>query len=316
VSLIDILIVNWNSGEQLARCLESIDRKSTELINFVIVVDNKSNDDSLSLIENTKWPFKLKLSKQDSNVGFGRACNIGAGLSNAPFILLLNPDTRIYEDTLSKPLNYLLSLEGKDCAVCGIQLRDENGIIQKHCARFPSLKTYFGQSTGLNVLFPRQFPYVFLDDFDHQSSRDVEHCIGAFYMIRRNVFDTLGGFDERFFVYLEDLDLSLRVHHLGWRIHYLADASAFHKGGGTSEKVKAHRLFYSLKSRILYSFKHFERVEAYCVAFMALFVEPVPRLLQCLFIKRSILEVKNTILGYSMLWRDLLSNKKRRKYDK
>lgn len=301
--MIDIVIVNWNAGRQLYECLNSIECSNLSIIKSVIVIDNASVDDSIPLINDMAWTFNLIVIQESENLGFGKACNKAAKYSNSNYILFLNPDTKVYPDSIQKTLLFFSSDENNEYGVCGIKLYDDNGCIQKHCARFPSFKTYFGQSTGLNILFTRMFPYVIMNDFDHQSSKDVDHCIGAYYMIRRRIFDAIGGFDERFFVYLEDLDLSLRVHELGFKIRYLSDTSAFHKGGGTSEKVKAHRLFYSLRSRILYCFKHFSRYEACAVALLALFVEPIPRTVQTLILKRSFSDFKNVVNGYSLLWR-------------
>ncbi|WP_234839477.1 glycosyltransferase family 2 protein [Aeromonas caviae] len=300
--MIDVVIVNWNAGRQLYECLNSIEHSNLSIIKNVIVIDNASVDDSISLINDIAWTFNLIVIQEMKNLGFGKACNKAARFSNANYILFLNPDTKVYQNSIKETLSFLSSDENEEYGVCGIKLYDDTDRIQKHCARFPSFKTYFGQSTGLNTLFPRIFPHVIMDDFDHQSSLDVDHCIGAFYMIRRHIFDAAGGFDERFFVYLEDLDLSFRVHELGFKIRYFSDVSAFHKGGGTSEKVKAHRLFYSLRSRILYCFKHFSCYEACAVTLLALFVEPIPRTVQSLILKRSFSEFKNVFNGYLLLW--------------
>ena len=120
-------------------------------------------------------------------------------------------------------------------------------------------------------------------EWRHTSTRQVDHVIGAFYLVRRSLFDSLNGFDERFFVYLEDLDLSLRVHRAGWRCVYYTGAQAFHAGGGTSRQVKAARLFYALRSRLLYGFKHFSPPQAWIVLGVTLLLEPVPRLLLSLW---------------------------------
>jgi len=117
-----------------------------------------------------------------------------------------------------------------------------------------------------------------MTDWDHSVNRDVDHVIGAFYLIRRHAFETVGGFDERFYVYLEDLDLSKRIYDNGWKIRYLAEANCYHKGGGTSESVKATRLFYFLRSKILYGFKHLKPVSAFILLTATLVVEPLTRL--------------------------------------
>ncbi|MDA3878116.1 MAG: glycosyltransferase, partial [Halothiobacillus sp.] len=132
----------------------------------------------------------------------------------------------------------------------------------------------------------------------------VDHVIGAFFLMRRSLFDSLNGFDQRFFVYLEDLDLSLRARQAGWRSVYLAEARAFHAEGGTSRQVKAHRLFYSLRSRLLYGFKHFRPWQAWALFGVTLVVEPISRTIFSL-LRGGVQDVRNTLRGYSMLYRDL-----------
>ncbi|WP_223254614.1 glycosyltransferase family 2 protein [Pectobacterium peruviense] len=299
-----IVIVNWNSGEQLLDCVNSIFKYGMDYADKIIVVDNNSTDDSISYLP--KNEEKLDVILSDTNLGFGKACNLGASNLKSDFILFLNPDAKLLEDTLRKTMEFMTSQFAKDkkIAVCGVRLNNEVGLVQKCCTYFPSLITYFGHSTGLSKLFPKKFPYIFMHDFDHLSSREVNHCIGAYYFMRRDVFEELEGFDERFFVYLEDLDLSLRISNAGWKVYYYSEATAFHKGGGTSEKVKALRLFYSLQSRITYSFKHFSKVDALWVVFLTMFVEPFSRLIFAIshFSKQ---ETKDTLLGYQMLWGEL-----------
>ncbi|WP_174865997.1 glycosyltransferase [Pectobacterium polaris] len=299
-----IVIVNWNSGKQLLDCVNSIFEYGMDYVDKIVVVDNNSTDNSIFYLPKNEERLKIILS--DINLGFGKACNLGASNLKSDFILFLNPDAKLLEDTLRKTMEFMMSQFAKDnkIAVCGVRLNDETGLVHKCCTYFPLLITYFGHSTGLSKLFPKKLPYIFMNDFDHLSSRVVNHCIGAYYFMRRDVFEELRGFDERFFVYLEDLDLSLRISKAGWKVYYYAETTAFHKGGGTSEKVKALRLFYSLQSRMTYSFKHFTKTDALWVVFLTMFIEPFPRLILAIshFSKQ---ETKDTLLGYKMLWKEL-----------
>ena len=140
-----------------------------------------------------------------------------------------------------------------------------------------------------------------LVEFDHKSSRHVEHVIGAFYLIRRELFESLGGFDERFFVYLEDLDLSQRAAQAGWGTYYLSERPSFHVGGGTSSQVKARRLFYSNQSRLFYGFKHLSRVGAWAVVASTMLIEPWVRLAHSV-VRGSRADMANTLGAYWMLW--------------
>lgn len=300
---LSIVIVNWNAGEQLKDCLNSIITYHSNIIDEVVILDNNSVDDSLKNISSLQTDdFDIRVIHSQSNLGFGKACNIASENITAKYILFLNPDAKIYFDTLTKVTNYMEINNG--VGVCGIKLIDSFDKVQKHCTLQPRLKHYFNHATGLSALSSKLFPYIFLKDLDYDNDADVPHTIGAFYCIRNELFRELKGFDELFFVYLEDLDLSRRVLQKGYRIHYLSTASAFHKGGGTSEQVKAFRLFYSLRSRILFGFKHFPRWQAYTLIFLTLFVELLTRTLRGL-IHFSTAEMGNTLKAYKMLFKEL-----------
>ena len=114
--------------------------------------------------------------------------------------------------------------------------------------------------------------------WNHENSQEVDHVIGAFYLIRKKLFDEVKGFDEGYFVYYEDIDLSHRVKEYGYTIYYLAEAKAYHKGGGTSEKIKAKRLFYSLRSKMTYSKKHLNLISHGCIVLVTFTLEPISRI--------------------------------------
>jgi GT2 family glycosyltransferase len=144
----------------------------------------------------------------------------------------------------------------------------------------------------------------FMLDWDHRTTRRVDHVMGAFFFVRNTLFRQLGGFDERFFVYLEDLDFSLRAKDAGFYTFYLASASAHHAGAGSTGQIKATSLYYALASRILYVNKHFGRVVATALTLGTLFLEPVSRLAIAIA-RRSPSQIRDTIRAYTLLWRAL-----------
>ncbi len=143
-----------------------------------------------------------------------------------------------------------------------------------------------------------------MKEWDHGSNREVDQVMGAFFLVRRKVFEAFGGFDERFFVYFEDVDISFRARKEGWRSVYLCEAQAFHKGGGSSEQVKAKRLFYVLRSRILYGFKHFGFLPGTGLLLGTLLIEPFARLVWHIA-HRTGSEVLATLGGYVLLFVDI-----------
>ena len=255
---LDIVIVNWNTGPQLRDCLRSISLASSDSVirlGRCVVVDNASVDGSAGGLE--ILPLPLTLVNNSENKGFAAACNQGAALGCADFLLFLNPDTQLFPESLTKPLLFLQSEQNERVGVIGIQLVDEYGVVQRNVARFPTPGSLFYQMLGLDRLWPRHFPSHFMTEWDHQESREVDQVIGAFYLVRREIFEEFKGFDERFFMYFEELDFAFRMKKAGWKIYYLSDARAFHHRGGATDQVKARRLSYVLRSRVFYVAKHF-----------------------------------------------------------
>lgn len=292
---VTVVIVNWNSGNQLRSCVDSVIMYGANLDVRIVVVDNGSVDDSERMVEDLK---DVTLVRAGVNLGFGKACNLGARNSQSDYLLFLNPDAALYAETLPKALTYMQDPVHAKVGVCGVQLIDESGHISRSCARFPSSVGFVAHAIGLDRAFPRLGH--FMTEWDHSRTRQVDHVIGAFFLVRRAVFRSLNGFDEQFFVYLEDLDFSSRAGQSGWQSVYLADAQAFHAGGGTSNQIKARRLFYSLRSRLLFSLKHFSRIGAISVIFFTVTVEPFTRSLQAI-LRCSLSKLKETWLAYAML---------------
>ena len=256
---LDIVIVNWNTGDALRTCLQSIaDGVAGVELRRVAVVDNASTDDSMARASTV--PLPLTLVRNDTNRGFGAACNQGAAGSRADYLLFLNPDTRLEPDTLARTLAFLESPDQATTGICGIRLLDDDGHASTSAARFPSPRILFGEATGLGRLLPGLFPRHLLTAHECVGTRDVDQVIGAYFVMRRPLFESLGGFDERFFVYFEEVDLSLRARLAGFRSMFFAGATAYHTGGLSSDQVKAARLFYTLRGRLLYAWKHFSPV--------------------------------------------------------
>src|SRR5687767_1459630 len=132
---IDIVIVNWNAGVGLRACIRSIAQHGNDLVRKIIVVDNGSTDGSEACIEGLD---NVILLRAGTNLGFGKACNLGARESRSDYLLFLNPDTQLFEDSLTVPFAYLQRPEHANVGICGIQMIDGSGHISRSCARFPS----------------------------------------------------------------------------------------------------------------------------------------------------------------------------------
>lgn len=270
--MLDIVTVNWNSGTQLKHCVESVLEHSEGLVSKIIVVDNASTDQSVACIEGLP---KVEIIYAPENLGFGKACNLGAKKISSNYVLFLNPDAEIYDGSLRTALDFMKAPENKDVAICGVQLINENKTVDRSCSRFPNLFNTLLKACGLDKAFPSMG--IKMIEWDHETTKQVDQVIGAFFFVRASVFQELGGFDERFFVYFEEVDFSKRAEELGYKSFFLSDTQAFHSGGGVSQQVKALRLFYSWRSRILYFYKHFHFFTASLVLLLTILLEPFSR---------------------------------------
>lgn len=296
---VDVVIVNWNAGIWLKHCLDSLAHFGGPDVARVTVVDNGSTDGSHQVAVDG---LPLQIVEANANLGFGRACNLGARGGSAPYILFLNPDAAMIDGSLGAIVDFMQSAEGAGVGICGPRLVGEDGRTQRSCSNFARPSTYIGGAMGLSERLPWLFKPQ-LAQINYDLSQIVDQPIGAYFVIRRSLFEELGGFDERFFVYFEEVDLAFRAKKRGWDAYYLADAVAFHKGGGTSERVKAERLFYSLRSRLLFVGKHYSRASLIIVLLTSLGLEPVGRLTRAA-LRRSGDEAKNTLRAYRLLLGD------------
>ena len=294
---IDIVIVNWNASYYLKECVESVVKYSNDLVNKIVVVDNSSTDDSLLLINEFT---DLELVENSENLGFAKACNIGAKICSSEYILFLNPDAKIYSKTLKNALVFMCDKKNLNVGICGVQLYNENGEIARSNSRFPSVIGLLSRSIGLGKVFPSLGSPM--SEWDHSSTKVVDQVIGAFFFVKRHVFQELAGFDEQFFVYYEEVDFSVRAKQIGWSSVYFAGAQAFHVGGAISKQVKAKRIFYTQRSLILYVNKHFNVIKITLVLLIILLIEPVTRISFSIG-SMSILRTKEIFRAYAMLYK-------------
>jgi N-acetylglucosaminyl-diphospho-decaprenol L-rhamnosyltransferase len=298
---VDLVIVNWNSGNLLRQCLASLvaNPPSAVRIKRVVIVDNGSADDSMRNLPSTG--IQLVVLQNSANRGFAAACNQGARGATSRYLLFLNPDTRIGGAAIETAVEFLESPANGAVAACGVQNVGEDGQVQRTCAFLPRPSHFIYASLGLSRLAPRLFPDLMMREWAHDDTRRVDHVIGSFLMIRTAVFESLDGFDERYFVYLEDLDLSWRVASRGLQMYFLSNARIVHVGGGTSRQVLDRRLFYSLQSRLLFARKHFSSGASTLVMLCTALLEPFTRLADCV-LKGDFRGCAYTLRGYGMLY--------------
>jgi N-acetylglucosaminyl-diphospho-decaprenol L-rhamnosyltransferase len=298
-----IVIVNWNTKSQLLDCLCSINHSDMNNYNLsqVVIVDNASVDESIALVKDSKFNFKLEIIENRDNKGFAVACNQGAQLAWASdYLLFLNPDTKLMKNTLDFCFDFL-SHTNLNIGILGVKQNNFYGQTMATCHRFPTLVSSLFESTGLVRVFKKMGSQLSLSV--HEYSCNVDHVMGCFFMMKRMVFDSLSGFDEQYFLYYEDLDFSYRAYKAGYVSYYLSNAEIYHKGGGSSEQVKDRRLFYSLRSSLIYAKKHFNVVSYWLILLSTLFVEPLARVLNCLITRKDRwANINATLRAYRLLY--------------
>ncbi|MCA9934310.1 MAG: glycosyltransferase family 2 protein, partial [Anaerolineales bacterium] len=235
---LSIIIVNWNVRELLRACLQSIERGRGALDVEVIVVDSASSDDSVAMLQ-TDFPW-VRLIACEENVGFPKGNNLGLAAANGRYLYLLNPDTEIVGDALSVMVGYMV--QHPDVGVVGAQLLYADGRIQSSRRRFPTVMTGLFESTWLQPLAPRKLLRdYYAEDLPDDQTADVDWVMGASMLARREVVEQVGGMDEAYFMYSEELDWCRRIKDAGWRVVYLPQAQVIHHEGKSSEQAVTAR---------------------------------------------------------------------------
>jgi O-antigen biosynthesis protein len=246
---LSIIIVNYNVKHFLEQCLYSVQAAIAGIETETIVIDNCSTDNSLPYLE-PKFPGVIFISNKE-NTGFGKACNQGLEISTGKYILFLNPDTIVPEDCFTKCISFFESNPG--AGAIGVKMIDGSGKFLKESKRaFPSPLTSLFKLFGLSKLFPRSktFSRYHLGHLDEDKNNEVDVLAGAFMMIRKDVLDNVGSFDEIFFMYGEDVDLSYRIQKAGYKNYYVADTRIIHFKGESTRKGTMNyvRMFYNAMS--------------------------------------------------------------------
>lgn len=256
---LSIIIVSWNVRELLRACLHSIENRRHALDVEVIVVDAASSDGSPTLVREA-FPW-VKLIACDENVGFPRGNNLGLAEANGRYLLLLNPDTEIKGDALPAMVEYLA--QHQDVGLVGPQLLNSDGSNQSSRRRFPTLATALFESTWLEPVAPQQIlRHYYAQDLPDDQVSDVDWVTGACMLTRREIFNTVGGLDEAYFMYSEELDWCRRIKDAGWRIVYYPAAQVLHHTGKSSEQAVTARHINFQRAKLRYFHKFHGRSAA------------------------------------------------------
>ncbi|HVS46846.1 MAG TPA: glycosyltransferase family 2 protein [Verrucomicrobiae bacterium] len=265
--MIDIIIVNWNDRDNLATALDSVfalsEIQRDPEYAAVTVSDNGSKDGSLDMLRE-RYGKRVAVIENDANLGFGAGVNRAISQTGAPFIFLLNPDATVRDGALTHLVAFMNA--HPRCAIAGPKLYEAGGRVAESCGEFDTWIGAFLRSSAWGDLpFLRRFANgARLRAWDYTSERRVDLVIGAAMLLRRAVLDRIGAFDERYFMYHEEIDLGKRVADAGFESWFVPSAQATHTGKGSSagRSVEA----YKQRSRRYYWIKHHGRLWYYSLS--------------------------------------------------
>ncbi len=302
---LSIIIVNYNVRFFLEQCLNSV-YKATQNINAeIFVVDNNSPDDSVEMVKE-KFP-QATLIHNTKNVGFSRANNQAIEISKGEYILLLNPDTVVEEDTFEKCITFMDA--HPNAGGLGVKMIDGSGTFLPESKRgLPTPSVSFYKIFGFSKLFPKSkiFAKYHLGHLKENETNEIEVLSGAFMWMRKSVLEEVGYLDNAFFMYGEDIDLSYRITLAGYQNFYFPEAKIIHYKGESTKKGNINYVFVFYNAMIIFSKKHFAKkakafsffinIAIYLRAFMAIlfrFISSIMLPLIDVFIISTILIILN-----------------------
>jgi GT2 family glycosyltransferase len=267
---ITVCIVNYNVRDFLIQALHSIKRALKDIAHEIIVVDNASVDGSVQAIQ--KIFSDVTVFSNEKNLGFSAANNIALRRATGDYIVLINPDTIVQEDTFAKLIAFMEQTPGAGAVTCKILNPDGSFSIDTRHS-IPTPLTAFWKLIGLNRLFPRSkiFGRYNLTFLDPDQSYRVDAISGSFMFIRRRTFEAVGYLDESFFMYCEDIDYCYRIAQAGWKIYYFPETSIVHYKGESTKKNNLDYIITFNKSLYIFYKKYFHLKYVYPLKFLILF---------------------------------------------
>jgi GT2 family glycosyltransferase len=253
---VSIIIVNYNTREALRRCLHSVNAFPPRRELETIVVDNASGDGSAEMVRRL-FP-RVKVLRNKTNRGFSGAFNRGVKDSSGTLLLALNPDVILTPGCVETLAEFLD--RHPDAGICGPKLLNPEGSLQLSCRAFPTLtNVFFGRRSIWNRLFPKnRISRSFLQsDLDYSMVQEVDWLAGACMMIRRSVVESIGLFDEDYFLYVEDTDYCYRARKKGFKVFFVPGASANHERGASTRKAFVASMYNHNLSMYRFFCKHY-----------------------------------------------------------
>jgi GT2 family glycosyltransferase len=297
---ISVVIVNYNVKHFIEQCLHSVYKAVKNFKVEIFVVDNNSVDGSCPLIKQ-KFPNVILIENKD-NVGFSKANNQAIYQAKGKYVLILNPDTVLQENTLQTCFDFME--QRPDAGSSTVMMIDGKGNFLPESKRgLPTPKVSFFKIFGLTALFPKSkiFGRYYLGHLSKNENHEIEVLPGAFMFTKKEALDKVGAFDENFFMYGEDIDLSYRIQNGGYKNYYIADTKIIHYKGESTKKGSFNYVLIFYKAMIIFAKKHFAKKNAQLYIFfinLAIYLRAFLSLLKRIW-DQTILPVLDMSIIYS-----------------
>lgn len=300
--LLSIIIVNWNTKELLRKCIQSIMSNAPSFEYEIIVVDNASTDGSAEMLkfELSKDQYldrfdssiNVHVAINQENLGFAKANNQGIKRAKGEYILLLNPDTEVQHNCLQKTVNFLRDF--REVGILGCQLLNPDKSIQHSVRKFPSLISQALILLKIHNLFPTLKPLqeYYQTNFDYNQNQEVDQVMGAYFLINRKVLDKIGPLDEKYWIWLEEVDFCKRAKNASFQVYYFKDAQTIHHKAQAFNQVLGIKRQVYLNNSLLHYFYKFHSIFSWLII-LILYLPSLPIALLVDFIKLFIPVKKN-----------------------
>ncbi|TCD48951.1 glycosyltransferase family 2 protein [Chlorobium sp. N1] len=246
--MVSVLVVSYNTKDILRNCLQALLANSTGVLMEVLVVDNDSMDGSAAMVHD-EFP-DVRLIDNHVNSGFAAANNQAYRVAEGDYILLLNPDAYVREGSVANAVAFME--QTPECGLCGGKIISPEGRLEPSARRFPSVRSKLLTISGISGKHPDS-PILNRHEFGgfkHDRPMEVDWVPGTFTIIRRSMLETIGFFDERFYLYYEETDLCRRAKKAGWKVFFIPTAEVMHIGGACS-KTRKEKTFDEGASQVL-----------------------------------------------------------------
>jgi O-antigen biosynthesis protein len=300
---ISVIIVNYNVCYFLEQCLSSVRKACQGVDAEVIVVDNNSVDGSVVMVEE-KFPEVILIANKQ-NTGFSYANNQAIKISKGEYVLLLNPDTVVEENTFKSVIEFMDA--NPKAGGLGVKMIDGKGNFLPESKRgLPTPEVAFYKIFGLSLIFPKskRFGRYHLGYLDNDSVHEIEILSGAFMLMRKSVIDEVGMLDEAFFMYGEDIDLSYRITQAGYKNYYFPKTRIIHYKGESTKKSSINYVFVFYRAMIIFARKHFSHQNANLFSIfinMAIYLRAAVAIASR-FVQRMLLPIADGVLIFAGMW--------------